>query len=419
MPEYLDFLNKNVYRNYPFQGSCSLTAQNGKVLADNTIIDASITTTSSYPRVVAQQVYVRSGYVAISFGDFTSGTHLGVAQGSIVSDYTTLAIVAATGVAFGGSVTVGFLENLAQAVGTYVFNPTDAEFEGSVISVVPAPGVRSLTVNDVTTDGVVTLGKLTNVTGTLQGNAILLSTVNTTGIASVNDLDSSFRNCPTPVITSINGAIPYSNPSSALDGNIFLLGVAPVVFNASIPTGSIVTSTTGLTMSSLCTATGAVLPPLAPTYLVSRPAEIPAFDGSERYFTKSQTPVLNMFSATEAEFMSWPQFTPTVSATYASVGSGTKNTLIPPFTYSNNQQIVKILVTATGGTINYSFGVTKDYVDDIYLTGISVSTVPVLSVVASTAPLYDHGRQLFLRADSITGTPVVSVIVWLRDPTIN
>ena len=159
-----------------------------------------------------------------------------------------------------------------------------------------------------------------------EGN-IKISTTAGTQIASLADKSSQFRNCTTPSIYSINNAVPFkdsSNDYPILDGNIYMVGIKPIVFygefgepgEESSVGGTILAQTVDinnnpLTLDTLCTARNKVLPPINPVYLNNRPdnkTTTPTFIGKENYYTKSFVKPINFIKVVEPEFLSWPQF---------------------------------------------------------------------------------------------------------------
>jgi hypothetical protein len=418
--EHLDFLNKNTLRNYPAKGTSSLVDDTGTTISDSLISDATVTTTSSHSRISVAKVYATSGYISVAFVDYSSKAYLGSAYGPVSSDFTTIKISPANGINLSGSITTGFLSSTVQFNGIYVFSNSDAfELEESVIRVIAPPVVSSIKVGNETAVGSVSLGTLFNVTSSKSGSDVLFKVTSTSNIESVNDFDSSFRNCPTPVVTSINGAVPYGG-SGVAKGGVYLIGVNPIIFTSDEHSNSIITSTSGVTMTSLCTAKGYVLPPTDPSYLVNRPFETPAFSGAYHYYSKSQTPILNMFSATAPEYLSWPQFLSSIGLTLVSVSPGSRYQVFAPNTFIDSQQVSKILVVTSEGSVTCALGqTTTGPYYDYMLTGISGTANASVVVIPSDHNTYDNTKQLFIEVDSISGTPTLSVIVWYKDVNID
>ena len=355
----LDFLNKNQFRKYPFKADSTLTADNGYSIKSGLVVALGITTalgvayTIDRPNIFLSQIFVKSGYVTFTISSLQSSGSilcLGSFSGTPTSNFYNLPFTPYQKYV-SGNLMVGDISILSEMDGTYSFSPDSSKLEESTIFYYIVPRVTSLTTRVSKLTGNIKFGTLTNVIKNISGNTIQLGTTSNLNIASLADKSAEFNNCDTPVIRYVDGAVPFydnSNNWPQLQGNLWLIGVRPIVFNGetgtelinSSPTnvyaarGSITTQTlyisdnTPITLNSLCTSRNSVLPPTDPVYINNLPNQIstsPTFSGKENYYTKSLSVPSNFFTVTEPEFLSWPQFftsfsrfilSPTVNTSY-------------------------------------------------------------------------------------------------------
>lgn len=324
----LDFLNKNRFRRFPFKAETSLTSVNGQVLSNDLIVGLSISTTLNRTNLHISQIYVKNQFISIVLSAVVNDKLLGLGRfvGSVFEDYSVLYLEQFEKFV-NGFLIVGSIDEVLKMNGGYFFNPAATAIEESTIFCYTPPKVKSIVNKEIQLRGRVEFGILTNLIKTKEEQNIKISTTTGTQIASLADKSSQFRNCATPLIYSINNAIPFkdsSNDYPILDGNIYMVGIKPIVFygefgepgEESDTGGTILAQTIDinnnpLTLDTLCTARNKVLPPINPVYLNNRPdnkTTTPTFVGKENYYTKSFIKPINFIKAVEPEFLSWPQF---------------------------------------------------------------------------------------------------------------
>lgn len=313
----LDFLNKNQFRSYPLKANASRTAQDGRRVRDNLLTACSVSTVISRTNIHINQIYVNGTYISVTLGCLENGKFksLGRFYGEVTADFTTLELVQFDRFT-GGSIVLGAAEEILNMAGGYYFSPEALPLEESTIFYYTPPGVTGIRRESTTLRGRVGFGRLLNLKKSTDrtSNQISLGVEDNTALASLADFSSDFNNCRTPLIHYVNGAKPfYNNDNPENQGNLYLVGVQPVVFYGVMGDGSLEVATklfTGddLTMNTLCSARGSVLPPVAPAYLTDRESENPIFKGKENYYSKSFEPPENLISHSEPEFLSWPQF---------------------------------------------------------------------------------------------------------------
>jgi hypothetical protein len=324
----LDFLNKNRFRRFPFKAETTLKAINGKTFNNDLIVGLSISTTIDRKNLYINQIYVKDRYISIVLSATVAEKtiSLGKFSGAIVEDYSVLYLEQFERFV-SGTLIIGSMEDILKMDGSYYFEPSATSIEESTVFCYTPPNVKSIVNNAIHLRGNVEFGSLTNLVKTTESQNIKLSTVSGTQIASLADKSSQFRNCPTPLIYSINNAVPFKDSSKdypILDGNIYMVGIKPIVFYGEFGApgeeetvgGTILAQTIDinnnpLTLDTLCTARNKVLPPINPVYLNNRPdnkTTTPTFVGKENYYTKSFIKPVNFIKVVEPEFLSWPQF---------------------------------------------------------------------------------------------------------------
>jgi hypothetical protein len=324
----LDFLNKNRFRRFPFKAETTLKAINGKTLNNDLIVGLSISTITDRQNIHISQVYVKDQYISIVLSATVNEKliSLGRFAGTILEDYSVLYLEQFERF-INGTLIIGSVDDVLKMTGSYYFEAGATSIEESTIFCYTPPNVKSIVNNSIHLRGDVEFGTLTNLVKTRENQNIKLSTSSGTQIASLADKSSQFRNCPTPLIYSINNAIPFkdsSNDYPILDGNIYMIGIKPIVFygefgepgeeetvGGTILAQTIDINNNPLTLDTLCTARNKVLPPINPVYLNNRPdnkTTTPTFIGKENYYTKSFMKPVNFIKVVEPEFLSWPQF---------------------------------------------------------------------------------------------------------------
>jgi hypothetical protein len=145
-------------------------------------------------------------------------------------------------------------------------------------------------------------------------------------VAVFNKADKStiLDNCPNPIIKNINGVTPFpiggvNNPFAGNDGNIYIVGVSPVVFYGISDTdaqGSVKIQTDNVTLESLCTQKHKLLPPvdicaftdpLSKNIYYSKPA-LAAHDPTKCSFERPERDAGSYFESSRPEYYFWPQF---------------------------------------------------------------------------------------------------------------
>ena len=263
--------NKNQYRKYPLKQTAGLRSLSGYYLADDVIVNLSLTSTYGRHRVYIKQFFYKNNKVHITIAAINGSSEdedeiLGVFSGELQEKFTN--IILSPFVAFvSGSLTVNNSSSLAATSNILTFSRSETEFEESVIFCYIPPAVTSIRDKlDNTVRGEVNFGVLTNVSKTtVSGSSrIELAALNPDAIFNPTDKSSFLNNCDTPVIKNIDGVVPFPNGigDSENDGNIYIAGVKPVVFyGSSTEPGFIGVETEGITLDSLCTQKHKLLPP--------------------------------------------------------------------------------------------------------------------------------------------------------------
>jgi hypothetical protein len=216
----------------------------------------------------------------------------------------------------GGQLTIGSTAAVSEMSGGYYFDLVSLPLEESAIFYYTPPGVTGINYRESSLRGRVKFGKLFNLTKTTNRltKRVVLAVQDNSSIASLADHTSEFNNCKTPLIYYVNGAKPFYNTDNPDNqGNLYLVGVKPIIFYGAMGEGSLEIQTKlfddqPLDLAALCTVRNKVLPPTNPVYLTDRSLETPQFKGKDNYYAKSFDPPENIVSNSEPEFLSWPQF---------------------------------------------------------------------------------------------------------------
>ena len=324
----LDFLNKNRFRRFPFKAETSLTSINGQTLSNDLIVGLSITTILNRENIHISQIYVKDQFISIVLSAIVNDKQLSLGRfvGTVLEDYSVLYLEQFEKF-INGILIIGSVSEVINMRGGYFFNSEATSLEESTIFCYTPPNVKSIVNKEINLRGKVEFGTLTNLVKTRENQNIKISATTGVQIASLADKSSQFRNCATPLIYSINNAVPFkdsSNDYPILDGNVYMVGIKPIVFYGEFGSpgeesgagGTILAQTIDvngnpLTLDTLCTARNKVLPPISPVYLNNRPdnkTTTPIFVGKENYYTKSFVKPINFIKVVEPEFLSWPQF---------------------------------------------------------------------------------------------------------------
>jgi len=370
----LDFLNKNRFRRFPFKAETSLTSINGQVLSNDLIVGLSVTTSANNSNIHISQIYVRDQFISAVLSATNNGKQIGLGRfvGTILEDYSVLYLEQFERF-INGILIIGSVDEILKMRGGYFFSPQATAIEESTIFQYTPPNVKSIVNNSIHLRGKVEFGVLTNLVKTKENQNIKISTTAGTQIASLVDKASQFKNCATPLIYSINNAVPFkdtSNDYPILDGNIYMVGIKPIVFygefgepgEESNVGGTILAQTIDinnnpLTLDTLCTARNKVLPPINPVYLNNRPDNktvTPTFIGKENYYTKSFVKPINFIKVVEPEFLSWPQFFKNFTDYVTGLAQGQQKTVVT--VPQGKSGVIKRIVLRNSPTQNNSAG---------------------------------------------------------------
>jgi hypothetical protein len=423
----LEFLNKNQFRRYPLKAEATQTSVDGDTFSTELVVACSVSTTKERRDLHISQIVVSGSTITLALSASTTAglVCLGRFHGELIGDNTTLLLESFVSYA-SGSITLGAADLLLAMRNSYMLPPSAAPLEESTVFYYTPPRVRALTNRGDTLQGRVEFGLLTNVQKTTVENTIQLGTQVTLNLNSLADKSSHFNNCPTPVIRYVEGAVPFYDDSGnypALQGNLYLVGIAPVVFYGGAGAGSISTQTitidgSALTLDNLCTARNSVLPPINPIYLANLPneqSENKTFVGKENYYTKSYYTPVNFVDAVEPEFLSWPQF----------FSNYTK--IVPAGVSGNSAEIIKIssskeglpirrVVIRNSGDAGLQVSLKKNGVVCDGYSNIAVGSYQAVTLNGA-APIPTAKDDIFeVYFDSVTGSPtaLVQVVLFYR-----
>jgi len=288
--------NKNQYRKFPFKQSSSLRSVSGHNIPDDIFAGAAITSTYSKHRIYMRQLFFKAGRIyvtiaAISGESEDSDEVLGTFSGVLNNDsFTTLQLESYVRFV-SGSLTVFNSQALEGILEPLMFSRSNAEFEESVVFCYTPPAVTS--VRDKRNNelrGAVEFGVLTNITKDTDEllRNVKFQATSPESVFNPGDKSSYLGNCDNPVIKNINGVLPFpvGVGSPVNDGNIYIVGVKPIIFYG-VPgeDGSIGVNTGGVTLDSLCTQKHKLLPPVDVSGFTLDSAEY-----KDLYYNKSDLP---------------------------------------------------------------------------------------------------------------------------------
>jgi hypothetical protein len=431
----LDFLNKNKYRRYPFRADTALTSENGRVLGNDLLVAASFSVAGVRENLHISQIWVRGQFIDLvlscTVGDRL--VSLGRFAGEIIEDYSVLFLEQFERFV-NGTITFGSAEVVSRMSGGYFFNPTQTKLEDSTIFYYTPPGVKKLVRSSAELRGRVEFGNLINLVKTKEAKTIKLSTSTGVQIASLADRASQFKNCKTPLIYNINETVPFKDSTNnypVLDGNIYLVGIKPVIFYGEFGTpentgGTIQAQTIDinnnpLTLDTLCTARNKVLPPIDPVYLVKRPDETTTpstFAGKENYYTKSFSKPVNFIKVVEPEFLSWPQFFKNFTGFAINKAQGTQQDIVTVPTGTTGSKLVRMVLrnSPNAGGSGASLGVIMKK-NDITLNPTQyIPLTPTQAIVIdSVNEQFAPGDRFSVYLDSVTGAGyTLQIILFYR-----
>jgi len=268
--------NKNQYRKYPFKQSATCTSDDGFVLSDKVIVNCSITSIYNLHQIYVKQIYFRDGIARIAIAALFDDVVLGVFEGAVNEDFTTLKLTPLRR-NVSGVLTIGSLAELNNITRILHFEKNATELEESTIFCYTPPAVTSIRDkkhNELR--GNVTYGILSNLVKSKNSSlkASLFRAEDPKTVFNLADKSTRLFNCPNPIINTINGVAPYPigiNPE-ANDGNIYIFGVLPIKFygvpsadpelsSSAYEDGILGVSTENITLNSLCTQRNTTLPP--------------------------------------------------------------------------------------------------------------------------------------------------------------
>lgn len=326
--------NKNQYRKYPLKQGSSFTDISGYTVQDNIIVACSLSATYGHHRAYIRQIFYQNSYISIAVSSYLDDTILGIFSGLVTVDDTVLKLTSFTRFV-SGHLTIGSAAATKKLPSLLNFEKTAAELEESMIFCYTPPGVLSISDKNATElRGNVYFGTLTNLTKMIVGNTIRFSVTDTDEVKNIADKSSFLGNCPKRAITSINGVVPskITEGSPENDGNIYLVGVKPIVFygipaegasgsDATQP-GVLNVESPSLSLDTLCSLRHTMLPPTDISGFMN-----PSEEFIDKYYAKPGMASRNAdptninyphyiparyasnFNATTTpEFYYWPQF---------------------------------------------------------------------------------------------------------------
>ncbi len=423
MASNLAFLNKNLFRKYPFQASASLISTSGVEIPLDLIASVSIAIPLTLSNLYMEQLILNNGTVSISFAHWsgTAATTIGCFTGVITEDFQTLELESFVPFA-SGFLVMGGVTNIQQLQGFYTFNYANAVLEPNTVFCYSPPAVTSLNSNGAKIQGNLSFGTLQNLTLTQSGSIFEFDVTSTSTITSLADFSSEFRNCPTPCITNINGIVPYTpDVTSANDNNIYLFGVDPITFDpvlvdpdASPESYTINITTPGFDLNSLCAQRSPLLPPVAPAYVVNRAAD--EFVGISRYYTKSQTPIVNFPNNILPEYLLWPNFVSMYSTTLVNPANGTHTVFdstvnTPILTSGQSGKVVQVYIATSTGTVSSNFNLLNSSTTTTIVpsTAITDEGAVILPTIDGT---FVPTTKFTVDLTSISGSITYSIIVF-------
>jgi hypothetical protein len=424
----LNFLNKNQFRSYPLKAGAVLTSIDGRKITNELLVGLSISTTSDRRNLFIRQISASNGNITITVaaeldnGYFES---LGAFSGIVATDFTTLELNSYLPFT-SGNIIIGSSEAASNLSGVYTFHKESLQLEESTVFYYTPPPVKSVVNKGINLRGNVGFGVLSNLVKSRDGNNILFGVIDSASVTSLADLHSAFNNCSTPVIRYIDGAVPFYDTSGvypALQGNLFMVGVAPIVFygeqgentvdgnslpiyNGGISVGTVSLSGIPLTLDTLCTTSNAVLPPINPNYIHNLPDDIstsPTFVGNQSYYTKSRYIPSNFITSNDPEFTWWPQFLSSLTssaAISAEEGANTNIGIIPALTGAKNVIAISL---ANAGTATLNITIQQNGSNMSDYTGVIINPQQSVTILAKNPTGVEAGDTFNVQFNGVTG----------------
>ena len=263
--------NKNQFRKYPLKQGSTNCSDDGFIFSDKLVVNCSISSVVGWHRVYIKQIFYKDGLAKIAVASVGDDMVLGCFSGQISEGFTVLTLEPFVR-NVSGTLTVAGTQEWQGITRTLTFNPDAAEIEESAVFCYTVPRVTSiLDRRDLELRGDVNFGVLINLTkiSDISTNTSQLAVISPQSVFNLADTSSLLGNCPTPVIYTINSVEPYpiGAESSVNDGNIYILGIKPIVFfgipgTDGLEPGILHTDTGDVTLNSLCTARNKILPPV-------------------------------------------------------------------------------------------------------------------------------------------------------------
>lgn len=324
----LSFNNKNQYRKYPLKQDASFRSATGYVVADDFIVNCSITSTYGKHRAYISQILKKGNNYRIAISSAIDDSLLGVFAGDVLEDFTTLNLTAFSRYV-SGNITIGRASAI-EIDRVLSFDADSAELEESVIFCYTPPAVSSIRdIKGAELRGNVVFGTLTNLTKATDNPAAKtkLAATNPSSIFNLADKSSLLGNCRTPVIKTINNVAPFpaGQEEPLNDGNIYIAGVKPIIFYGlpgeedSFEEGALAIATENITLDSLCSQKYKLLPPvdvsgvtLATTEFIDKYYSRPEFETDTTPaaypYTVPARYASNFNNTQKPEYYFWPQF---------------------------------------------------------------------------------------------------------------
>ena len=265
--------NKNQYRKFPFKQTASLISTTGHNLTDDIFVNCSLTSLYGKHRIYMKQLFFKAGKIHVTIAAISGVSEdfdevLGVFSANLNTEgYTTIQLTPFTRFV-SGSLTVAKVTNLEAISEPLIFTRNQAEFEERTVFCYTHPAVTSVQDkrgNEIR--GAVDFGVLTNIEKTSDTilRKVALKSTSPETVFNAGDKSSFLNNCKTPVIKNINGVEPFPEGigSAINDGNIYIVGVKPIVFYGLLGEDGVVgVDTGGVTLDSICTQKHKLLPPV-------------------------------------------------------------------------------------------------------------------------------------------------------------
>jgi len=331
----LPFNNKNQYRKYPLKQDNSFTSTDGYVVPDDLLVNCAITSVYGKHKIYVRQIFFKDPLTIITIACVDTAEVLGAFTGNVTADFTTLTLSSYTK-HVSGNLTIGILSSLRAISRILEFKKDATEFEESLIFCYTPPTVTSVQDKKANKlSGFVNFGVITNIAKTTntQTSTVSLEATSPQAVFNLGDKSSMLGTCGGTVIKTINGVKPFpigDGSAANNDGNIYLVGVKPLVFysnplQSGLPEKGVVNIYSGsVTLGSLCAAKHKMLPPI----------DISGFTSAEHideYYSKPALPTYsanpssvgynpnyllsrparrasNFTETTRPEYYFWPQF---------------------------------------------------------------------------------------------------------------